>query len=270
MSGQTQPETALQALAEKLRTDAIAIFGDGQAERDIIEWFYSAMLAAAPAPVVPDGYVLVPVEPTAEMMMHESSCQHHAADDMSCPVRRTRRNIWARMLAAAPAHPVERQDQGEVQRLRAALLGIASINPAERGIEWAKSYASDGLKGAGSELYARWLDTFNEAEALRAENARLRQALQRLVTTHCAAATKNNATDAELEQYLSSGIAQIEGERDRLADELAAIKGQEPVAIANKGNGVFWVKWTDAGKSLRGPGIKLYALPPASHVQEGA
>lgn len=41
--------------------------------------------------------------------------------------------------------------------LRAALLGIASVNPAERGIEWAKSYASDGLKGAGSELYARWL-----------------------------------------------------------------------------------------------------------------
>ena len=47
MSGQTQPGTALQALAEKLRTDAIAIFGEGQAERDIIEWFYIAMLAAA-------------------------------------------------------------------------------------------------------------------------------------------------------------------------------------------------------------------------------
>ena len=62
----------------------------------------------------------------------------------------------------------------EAEALRAALLGIASVNPAERGIEWAKSYASDGLKGAGSELYARWLDTFKEAEALRAENASLR------------------------------------------------------------------------------------------------
>ena len=61
----------------------------------------------------------------------------------------------------------------QIEALRAALLGIASVNPAERGIEWAKSYASDGLKGAGSELYARWLDAFNEAEALRAENARL-------------------------------------------------------------------------------------------------
>lgn len=60
--------------------------------------------------------------------------------------------------------------RAEAEALRVALLEIASANPAERGIEWAKSYASDGLKGAGSELYARWLDTFKEAEALRAEN----------------------------------------------------------------------------------------------------
>lgn len=60
------------------------------------------------------------------------------------------------------------QLRAEVEALRAALHGIASVNPAERGIEWAKSYASDGLKGAGSELYARWLETFKEAEALRA------------------------------------------------------------------------------------------------------
>lgn len=61
----------------------------------------------------------------------------------------------------------------DAEALRVALHEIASVNPAQRGIEWAKSYASDGLKGAGSELYARWLDTFNEAEALRAENGRL-------------------------------------------------------------------------------------------------
>ena len=58
----------------------------------------------------------------------------------------------------------------EAEALRVALLEIASANPAERGIEWAKSYASDGLKGAGSELYARWLDTFKEAEALLADS----------------------------------------------------------------------------------------------------
>ena len=56
---------------------------------------------------------------------------------------------------------------------------------------------------------------------------------------------------------------QLIDEARALRAELAAIKGQEPVAIANKGNGVFWVKWTDAGKPLRGPGIKLYTLPAA-------
>lgn len=65
----------------------------------------------------------------------------------------------------------------EAESLRVVLHEIASVNPAQRGIEWAKSYASDGLKGVGSELYARWLDTFKEAEALRAENAKLRTAL---------------------------------------------------------------------------------------------
>lgn len=79
----------------------------------------------------------------------------------------------------------------QIEALRAALLGIASVNPAERGIEWAKSCASDGLNGAGSELYARWLDTFKEAEALRAENARLRAELEQSrdliveMSTHC-------------------------------------------------------------------------------------
>lgn len=143
MSGQTQPETALQSLAEKLRTDAIAIFGEGLAERDIIEWFYGSLLAAAPAPVVPDGYVLVPVEPTAEMMMHESSCQHHAADDMSCPVRRTRRNIWARMLAAAPAHPAERQEQEEVHSAAARDV----LAERRRQIE------AEGMTTAGDDGY---------------------------------------------------------------------------------------------------------------------
>lgn len=67
--------------------------------------------------------------------------------------------------------------QAEAEAMRVVLHEIASVNPAQRGIEWAKSYASDGLNGAGSELYARWLETFKEAEALRAENARLRAVL---------------------------------------------------------------------------------------------
>lgn len=69
----------------------------------------------------------------------------------------------------------------EAEVLRVVLHEIASVNPAERGIEWAKSYACDGLKGAGSELYARWLDTFKEAEALRAQRNKMAQILRDLV-----------------------------------------------------------------------------------------
>lgn len=54
---------------------------------------------------VPDGYVLVPVDPTPEMMLHKSCCQHHAWNDPDCPMRETRRLVWSHMLAAAPTAP---------------------------------------------------------------------------------------------------------------------------------------------------------------------
>lgn len=69
----------------------------------------------------------------------------------------------------------------EAEALRVVLLGIASVNPAERGIEWAKAFASDGLNGSGSELYARWLDAFNEAESLREQRDNMAQILRDLV-----------------------------------------------------------------------------------------
>lgn len=89
---------------------------------------------------------------------------------------------YEREVMTAIAAGIRMQDKydalhAEAEALRVVLHEIASVNPAQRGIEWAKSYASDGLKGAGSELYARWLETFKEAEALRAENARLRAVL---------------------------------------------------------------------------------------------
>lgn len=56
----------------------------------------------AQQPVVPDSYVMVPIEPTEAMMLHNSGCQHHAWDDPDCAMRQTRRLIWAHMLAAAP------------------------------------------------------------------------------------------------------------------------------------------------------------------------
>lgn len=54
---------------------------------------------------VPAGYVLVPVEPTPEMMLHKSGCQHHTWNNPDCPMRETRRLVWSHMLAAAPKAP---------------------------------------------------------------------------------------------------------------------------------------------------------------------
>lgn len=57
------------------------------------------------SPVIPDGYVMVPKEPTEAMMLHKSGCQHHAWDDPDCAMRQTCRLIWSHMLAAAPQLP---------------------------------------------------------------------------------------------------------------------------------------------------------------------
>lgn len=62
----------------------------------------AAMLQAGNSPAIPDGYVMVPKEPTEAMMLHKSGCQHHAWDDPDCAMRQTRRLVWSHMLAAAP------------------------------------------------------------------------------------------------------------------------------------------------------------------------
>ncbi|HDY9384434.1 TPA: hypothetical protein RRJ76_000651 [Klebsiella pneumoniae] len=68
---------------------------------DMVE-IMERLLNAGNSPVIPDGYVMVPIEPTEAMMLHNSGCQHHAWDDPDCAMRQTRRLIWSHMLAAAP------------------------------------------------------------------------------------------------------------------------------------------------------------------------
>ncbi|STR70111.1 Eaa1 [Raoultella ornithinolytica] len=60
-----------------------------------------AMLQAGNSPVIPDGYVMVPKEPTEAMMLHKSGCQHHAWNDPDCAMRQTRQLVWSLMIAAA-------------------------------------------------------------------------------------------------------------------------------------------------------------------------
>lgn len=76
------------------------------AYRELLEFRRNAANGNPWQPVtVPDGYVLVPVDPTPEMMLHKSGCQHHAWNDPDCPMRETRRLVWSHMLAAAPTAP---------------------------------------------------------------------------------------------------------------------------------------------------------------------
>ncbi len=56
-------------------------------------------------------------------------------------------------------------------------------------------------------------------------------------------------------------------ERDAALARVAELEKQEPVALANRGNQAFWVKWTEAAAGLYGPGIKLYAAPVAQAQQ---
>lgn len=111
MSGQTQPGTALQALAEKLRTDAIAIFGEGQAERDIIEWFYGAILAAAPATPAAQGAV-PDVSAMAKVLSDRaaSACCVDPDDNWKIYGQEFIEDVRA-MLAASPAQPAVRAEE---------------------------------------------------------------------------------------------------------------------------------------------------------------
>jgi len=114
MSEQTQPETALQALAEKLRTDAIAIFGDGQAERDIIEWFYGSLLAAAPATPAAQGAV-PDVSAMARVLSDRSAdaCNIDRTDNWAMYGQEYIQDVQAMLAAAAPAQPSAQGEFGD-------------------------------------------------------------------------------------------------------------------------------------------------------------
>lgn len=70
-----------------------------------LDAFRATMLKAVPvtAASVPDGWKLVPVEPTWEMLSADGCKEHH--DGQKCLHHDNRRRIWRAMLAAAPAAP---------------------------------------------------------------------------------------------------------------------------------------------------------------------
>ena len=82
----------IRELVNQLRDIAIEYHGTGQLREKIARVVRSAMLQAGYSPVIPDGYVMVPKEPTDEML---------AASYMFAHVDATRES-WLAMLAAAP------------------------------------------------------------------------------------------------------------------------------------------------------------------------
>ena len=60
--------------------------------------------------------------------------------------------------------------------------------------------------------------------ALEAECERLKNSLLAITARHFAESWKKRTSDAELEQYLSAGIAQLEAERDKLAAVLGDVE----------------------------------------------
>lgn len=117
-------------------------------------------------------------------------------------------------------HSEVTQLRAEVEALRVALLGIASVNPAERGIEWAKAYASDGLNGTGSELYIRWLETLKEAEALRKDAVRWRYVRLQGDDTHWL-----NLLRVDLDEFGGNINAAVDALIDGEAPDMAAKEG---------------------------------------------
>lgn len=65
--------------------------------------------------------------------------------------------------------------------------------------------------------------TARDYDALEAECARLKNSLLEITTRHFAERWKQSASEKQLEQYLSAGIAQLETERDALAAENEAL-----------------------------------------------
>ena len=85
----------------------------------------AAMLQAGNSPVTPDGYVLVPKEPTEAMMLHKSGCNDHPWDDPECVMRQTRRLVWAHMLEAAAQQEVKSSLEHGMQRYAGAMQKLA-------------------------------------------------------------------------------------------------------------------------------------------------
>ncbi|EBS4564761.1 hypothetical protein DOW39_06130 [Salmonella enterica subsp. enterica serovar Tanger] len=84
----------IRELVNDLRDIAVEYHGTQQLRERIARTVRAAMPQAGNSPVIPAGYALVPIEPTAEM---------YDAGDSNL----TTKQVWDAMLAAAPQQEAE-------------------------------------------------------------------------------------------------------------------------------------------------------------------
>ncbi len=104
---------------------------------------------AGNSPVIQDGYVMVPKEPTEAMMLHKSGCQHHAWDDPDCAMRQTRRLIWSHMLAAATQDPPALNSVQSVVTVSNGWIPVSERMP----VDFEAVIAFDGDQVYGEAMY---------------------------------------------------------------------------------------------------------------------
>lgn len=95
-------------------------------EENIVQLLAKQALADMERETVPAGWKLVPIDPTEAMMLHNSSCQHHAWDDANCPMLGSRRTIWNHMIEAV-------QEGGKMKY--SDLNSITTISEALQALE---------------------------------------------------------------------------------------------------------------------------------------
>ena len=111
-----------------------------------------------------------------------------------------------------------------------------------------------GRDGSDPELcdVCYWRVRATDYATLEAECARLKNSLLAITTRHFAEGWKKRTSDAELEQYLSAGIAQLEAERDKLAGLLREVKSAYTTAT----------HWTDMRATMVKIDAALAELTP--------
>ena len=96
--------------------------------------------------------------------------------------------------------------------------------------------------GAEIDLEDYLAKAMDERDQSRAEAAQLKNTLLDVTTRHFASSWKRRTDDAELERYLSDGIAQLEADRDQLRAVAEANKWI-PLSEATPPDGVPVLRW---------------------------